>query len=704
MRSHRKTMAFLIPLTKFELFVTMSLILNRELSWLSFNERVLQEAMDTSVPLVERIRFLGIYSSNLDEFFRVRVATVRRMKAIDKEKIGGFNGTPEDLLEEIRRIVLVQQKSFEWAYKKILIDFTKHNVFHITQRDLNPAQEIELRAFYEEKLRHAIVPLILDKKTPFPRLKDYQIYLAVKMIYTTAKKVRYTLVQIPSQFSRFYQLKDGEKQQIILIDDIIRLNLRAIFSIFNFDEIEAHTFKFTRDAELDLDDDLSESFIEKIEKSVKNRKKGEPLRFVYDQQMPEDMLEYLLDGLNLKQGVNTIPGGRYHNFKDFSKFPDFNNKSFVYPAMPPLIHPLLEGQRSVFKAILEQDVLLHFPYHKFTYVVDLISEAAIDPKVVSIKINLYRVAEDSQVMNALMNAVSNGKQVTVVFELQARFDEENNLNWSERLKENGADVYYGLPQRKIHSKLLHIKRITGKKTQIVSYVGTGNFHEGTAKIYSDLALLTSNKKITNEVGKVFELIETGNESYPFEELIVSPFNSREKILNLIDNEIKFAKNGNDGFIKIKINNLVDNVMIEKLYKASQAGVKIEMIVRGICTLVPSAPKISENIKVISIVDRYLEHTRFMIFGNNKAPLYFISSADWMERNLNSRIEVTTPIYDDLLKKEIDIIFNYQWKGNVKVRILDKNMKNCYRRKNGKKPFRAQFELYQRYSKKTKDVY
>jgi polyphosphate kinase len=680
----------------------MSLILNRELSWLSFNERVLQEAMDINVPLVERIRFLGIYSNNLDEFFRVRVAAVRRMKSFDKEKIEGFNGTPAELLDEIRRIVLEQQKSFEWAYKKILIDFGKHNVFHITEKDLNSNQEKELRKFYQEKLRHAIVPLILDKKTPFPRLKDYHIYLAVKMKYSTADKVRYALVQIPSQFSRFYQLEDGNKKQVIMIDDIIRLNLRSIFSIFNFDEIDAHTFKFTRDAELNLDDDLSESFIEKIEKSVKLRKKGEPLRFVYDQNMPEDLIEHLLSGLNLKQGINTIPGGKYHNFKDFSKFPDFNIKEFVYPTMPPLKHVLLEGKRSIFKAILEQDVMLHFPYHKFTYVVDLLSEAAIDPKVISIKINVYRVAHDSQVMNALMNAVSNGKEVTVIFELQARFDEENNLNWSERLKENGANVLYGSPQRKIHSKLLQIQRVTGNKTQTVTFVGTGNFHEGTANIYGDLAILTANKKIALEVGKVFELIENGNEKIQFHHLMVSPFNTRQNILTLIDNEIKFAKKGRKALIKIKINNLVDIEMIEKLYKASEAGVKIDVIVRGICTLVPKDPIRSANIKVISIIDRYLEHARFMIFGNGDDPLHFISSADWMERNLNSRIEVTAPVFDENLKKEIDLIFDYQWKGNVKVRVLDKSMNNRYRKNDVKKPFRAQFELYEYYRKFSKD--
>ncbi|MFA7273602.1 MAG: polyphosphate kinase 1 [Crocinitomicaceae bacterium] len=681
----------------------MGSVLNRELSWLSFNARVLQEAMDPTVPLVERMRFLGIYSSNMDEFFRVRVANVRRMKAFSTEKIEGFKGTPAQLLETIQQVVMDQQKSFEWAYKKILVDFGKHNVFHITEKDLNPAQEIELRQFYEDKLRHVIVPLILEKKTPFPRLRDYQIYLAVKMKYTTANKVRYALVQIPTQYPRFYQLKDGDKHQVIMMDDIIRLNLKSIFSIFNFEEIEAYTFKFTRDAELNLDDDLSENFIEKIEKSVKLRKKGDPVRFVYDQKMPSDMLDYLLQGLSVKKGMNTLPGGKYHNFKDFTKFPDFGNKEFVYPKMPPLKHAYLEGKRSIFKAILEKDVLLHFPYHRFTYVVDLLSEAAIDPKVLSIKINVYRVAEHSQIMNALMNAVSNGKNVTVIFELQARFDEENNLYWSNRLKENGANVFYGLPHRKIHSKLLQIKRETAGKIQTVSYIGTGNFNEETSKFYGDLALLTSDKHIAHEVEKVFELIESGNERVHFHKLLVSPFNIRRKLLSLIDEEIRLAKEGKKAFIRLKVNNLVDSQMIDKLYKASHAGVKIEMIVRGICTLIPNEPGRSENIKVVSLIDRYLEHTRFMIFGNAGKPLYFISSADWMARNLNNRIEVTVPILDEQLKKEIDLIFDYQWKGNVKVRILDKEMRNRYVRKDGKLPFRAQFELYQYYKGLEKQI-
>lgn len=670
--------------------------LNRELSWLSFNERVLQEAMDTNVPLVERIRFLGIYSNNLDEFFRVRVANVRRMVLIDDNDIQGFKGTSKELFDEIRTRVMDQQKLFERTYKKILVDFAKHGIYHITENELNEEQKIELKAFYENTLRHAVVPIILDADHPFPRLRDYRIYLGVKMSYPDKKKVRYAAVQIPQQFSRFYLLNNGEKQQVIILDDILRLNLESIFGIFNFSHIEAFTFKFTRDAELNLDDDISVSFFEKIEKSIKNRKKGAPVRFVYDKEMPNDLLVFLLNGLNVKLGVNTIPGGKYHNFKDFRKFPDFDLPEFVYPKLPPLIHKDLEGKRSIFKTILEKDILLHFPYQKFTYIVDLLREAAIDPKVKSIKINVYRVSYNSQIMNALMIAVSNGKEVTVVFELQARFDEQNNLYWSDLMRENGAKVVYGFPEMKIHSKLLQIKRVTGKKTQIVTYIGTGNFHEDTAKVYGDLALLTANPKISAEVKKVFQLMESNPRRGVFRHLMVSPFNTRRKITSLIQNEILIAKSGKPAFIRIKINNLVDEQLIKKLYQASQAGVKVQMIIRGICCLIPQLPKKSTNIEVISIVDRYLEHARFMIFGNGGDPKYFISSADWMERNLDKRIEVSCPILDPAIKKEIDLIFDYQWQGNVKARLLDESMSNSYRQTESKKIFRAQLELYKHY--------
>jgi polyphosphate kinase len=676
----------------------MTLLINRELSWLSFNERVLQEAMDKTVPLVERIRFLGIYSNNLDEFFRVRVANLRRMQVIGDAKIDGFSGTPDELLEEIRTEVLKQQKSFEWAYRKILVDFARHNVFHITHKQLSKVQKKELTNFYEDKLRHAIVPIILDETTPFPRLKDHGIYLAVKMKYLDKSKIRYALVQIPYEFSRFHEIREGESRKIIMMDDIIRMNLRSIFSIFKYKKIEAYTFKFTRDAELNLDDDISLSFFDKIEKSVKLRKKGEPLRFVYDQRMPEDLLHYLLQGLKLKVGVNTIPGGKYHNFKDFRSFPDFGNPDFVYPPMPPLKAKEFENQRSIFKAVLEKDILLHFPYQRFTYVVDLLREAAIDPKVTEIKINVYRVAEKSQILNALRTAVSNGKKVVIMFELQARFDEENNLLWADRLREEGALVLFGNPNRKVHSKLLQIRRMREDEEQVVSYIGTGNFHEGTATVYGDLALLTANKEIAEEVDNVFEFIQ-GKKPKKFKHLIVSPMNTRSRILELIENEISFAKAGKKSFIKIKLNNLVDEKIIAKLYEASNAGVKIKMMIRGICCLVPKVEGFSKNISVLSLVDRYLEHARFFIFSNDGDPLYYISSADWMERNFDNRIEVTCPILHENLKREMDLIFDYQSNGNVKVRYLNKDLTNRYRRTNAEVPFRAQFELYKYYKEK-----
>lgn len=674
--------------------------LNRELSWLSFNERVLQEAKDPSVPLVERVRFLGIYSNNMDEFFRVRVANVRRMMLIDKNDIQGFSGTAKELFEKIRLVVMEQQKAFERTYTRILVDLSRHQVFHITEKDLTEGQIPELLDFFNKQLKHAIVPIMLDAKHPFPRLKDYQIYLAVKLIYADKKKVRYAVIQIPEEFSRFYELTKGNKRMVIILDDIIRMNLASIFSIFNFEKIQAHTFKCTRDAELNLDDDISVSIFEKIEKSVKLRKKGVPLRFVYDQNMPEDLLQFLLNGLGMKKGINTIPGGKYHNFKDFRKFPHFNNPDFVYPKREQLIHPYLYNKRSIFKVVQEKDVLLHFPYQKFSYLVDLLREAAIDPKVRSIKINVYRVAHNSQIMNALMNAVSNGKEVTTVFELQARFDEENNLYWSNKLKENGARVLFGTPKEKIHSKLLQIKRVSGKKTQLLSYIGTGNFHEGTAQVYGDLALLTANKEISREVAKVFDLIESKSKRVMFRHLLVSPNNNRRRIYRLIENEIAHAKAGKKTFIKIKMNNLVDEQIIQKLYKASKAGVKIKLIVRGICCLKPGLPKKSENIEVISIVDRYLEHARFMIFGNANQPLYYLTSADLMVRNLDKRVEVGTPIYDPAIQNELDFIFSTQWKGNVKARIIDKKMKNEYRDE-GEDPFRAQDELYKHYKKLAK---
>ena len=675
-------------------------LINRELSWLSFNERVLQEAMDPTVPLTERMRFLGIYSNNLDEFFRVRVANLKRIIEVKNEKVQGFKGTAEDLYIEIRKVVLKQQQLFENAYEQIKSEFQKDNIHFIDESACTTLELKELDDFFHEQLKHAIFPILLDKKRPLPKLRDYSIYLGVKIVSKT--KVRYALIQIPTDYSRFFILRKGEQTNVILIDDIIRLYLNEIFAVYQADQIEAYTFKFTRDAELDLDDDLSLSFFEKIEKSLKQRKKGQPVRFVYDAQMPNDLLLFLLQQLNLKKGVNTIPGGRYHNFKDFIRFPDFGNTSYRFQPQIPSPHPDFIHCKSLISKINTKDVLLHFPYQQFDHVVDLLREASLDAKVKEIKINIYRVAKNSEVMNALLACIFNGKQVTVIFELQARFDEENNLWWSNRLKEYGANVIYGLQNLKVHSKLLQIKRSSEGKITYITYIGTGNFNEATAGIYTDLGLLTADKEISLEVSRVFGMLENNLERHAFRHLLVSPFNTRRKLMALIEREIKFAKAKKPAHIRLKFNNLTDIKMIDKLYAASKAGVKIELIIRGICCLKPGVKGLSDNISAISIVDRYLEHARFFIFSNNGKPEYFISSADWMERNLDQRVEVGTILKDPSIQQQIDLIFEYQLKGSVKARSISADYKNAYSKRN-LPPFHAQRELYEHYKRFSEEV-
>jgi polyphosphate kinase len=672
-------------------------LINREISWLSFNERVLQEALDDTVPIIERMRFLGIYSNNMDEFFRVRVAFVRRMVSLNKKEISGFEGTPAELLDEIRNVVMRQQIKFQVAYKKILKELEEENIFHVTHEELSAEQVIELEHYFKQELQHAIVPIILTKKNPFPHLKDSGIYLAVEMFMEGKMKRRMALIQIPNEFPRFYLMKSGDTQKIILLDDIIRLNLKTIFSIFVFDHVNAYTFKFSRDAELDIDDDISVSIMEKIRQSVQKRKLGEPVRFVYDEEMSEELLSFMLKNLNLKKGINTIPGGKYHNFKDFMSFPDFGNSDFVFKKRTPIWHQRLVNKRSLLKEIAKGDVMLHYPYQRFDHVVDLLREAAIDPKVKSIKINVYRVAKKSQVMNALINAVLNGKQVFVVVELQARFDEENNLYWANRLKEAGAKVSFGMERLKVHSKLILIHREGSKGDSLVSYIGTGNFHEKTANFYEDIGLLTVDPKIGEEMARIFDILDGFTNDYRFDALVVSPFTTRKLFEELIEHEIENAQKGVEATIRIKFNNLVDSDMINLLYKAGEAGVKIDMIIRGICCLVPEKKGLSENIRVRSIVGRYLEHSRYLIFNNGGSPKYFISSADWMERNLDGRIEVACPIFNEKIQERIENIFEIQWKGNVKSRIIDEFQSNRYFR-DEHDLFTSQDELYDYYKR------
>ncbi|MEO9532191.1 MAG: polyphosphate kinase 1 [Crocinitomicaceae bacterium] len=670
---------------------------NRELSWLSFNQRVLQESLDVTNPLIERIRFLGIYSNNLDEFFKVRVATTRRLVAFGTKKVEGFSGSPQELLAEIKKVVLDQQQLFQLSYEKLLKQLREKHILQTDESHLRPEETDIITDFFESKVRSEIVPIMLSTNRKFPTLQDKGIYLAVKITNFNKSKIKYALIQIPDSVSRFFIIppkKKNELQKVLLLDDIIRYHLADIFSIFTFDKIEAYTFKITRDAELDLDDDISKSFLEKMKDSVEMRKEGKTVRFVYDKAMPLDVLNYLMAAQGLEAGENIIPGGRYHNFKDFMNFPDFGNSTFVYNELPPLQHPAFkEKNKSLIKSILSKDVMITYPFQTFQHVVNLLREAAIDPKVQSIKINLYRVASNSQIINALISAAKNGKKVTVVIELLARFDEQNNINWSNVLEDNGVSVQFGVQNLKVHSKLFLIKRKAGDKIQTIAHIGTGNFHEKTAKIYTDMSLLTADPGITKEVEKVFKIFKNNFDRSVFRELIVSPFNTRRKIITLIDQEIKNANKGEEAYIYLKMNNLVDSSLIKKLYEASKAGVKIKAVIRGICALVPGVKGLSENIEVRSIVGRFLEHSRFMIFAHGGDEKYFITSGDWMGRNLDRRIEVATPIYDKDIQKDIKFMIQACLNDNSKSRIIDKLQKNHRYDGGDIVPYNSQIETY-----------
>lgn len=670
-------------------------LFNRELSWLSFNERVLQESLDLSNPLVERMRFLGIYSNNMDEFYRVRVASLKRLIALGETKVEGYSGGANALLKEIKRVVLEQQRFFELSYQKLMRELREHNILKTDEKQLVGDEADFIQSYFREKIRPEIVPIMLSPKRKFPQLKDGGNYLAIKMTDFGKSKVNYALVEIPANSPRFITIpgKSDEPKKIMLLDDLIRFNLSEIFSIFNFDSIQAHTFKITRDAELDVDDDISKSYLEKMKDSVEMRKMGETVRFVYDAGMPIDQLQYLMDALKLKPGENIIPGGTYHNFKDFMSFPDFGNKEFTFEQRKPVLHPYLKDGASIIKKILARDVLITYPFQDFRHIIDVLREAAIDPKVISIKINLYRVASKSQIINALISAAQNGVKVTAIVELKARFDEANNIAWSNYLEDNGVNVIFGIPNLKVHSKLFIIKRKVGNKTQHIAHIGTGNFHEKTAKIYTDCSLLTANKTITLEVEKIFRIFKNNIDRSVFRELLVSPFNVRRKLNTLINQEIKLAKNGEKASILIKLNNLVDTKIIKKLYEASCEGVEIKCIIRGICALVPGVAGLSENITVRSIVGQYLEHTRIIVFNNGGKEKYYISSADWMTRNIDRRIEVTVPIYDPEIQKDLKFMLEACLQDNQKARIIDSLQKNKNVKSGLKEKYNAQNEIY-----------
>lgn len=665
---------------------------NRELSWLNFNERVLQESEDTSVPLLERLRFLGIFSNNLDEFFRVRVATIKRMAAINT-KFNDFDTNPKDLIKLINKRTIELQHRFEKNYLQILKEFKKEGISIISHKELLPKHLNFIDSYFEENVLPTLVPIML-RDDYFPKLSGNAIYFAIKLI-TQEGNVDYAIMEIPSKIvSRFLVLPTVDNHRyVILLDDIIRYKMHNIFKIFNYKKIDAYTIKVTLDAELDIDDDISKSNIDMLSKGLKRRKTASPVRFIYDNSIPKDLLNYILKNAEPSEDDSIIAAGKYHNFKDFIAFPNVGSKRLIFKDLPPLEHYRLKGKDSIINGIAENDIMLNYPYQSFNYIINLLREAAIDPKVVSIKINLYRVAKNSKIIHALINAVKNGKKVTVIVELRARFDEEANIYWANKLQDQGVKVIFGIPGLKVHAKLILINRKEGKKIVKYGHVGTGNFHEKNASIYTDTSLLTTHTGITNEINKVFRLFKNTYERPTFKHLIVSPFNARRRINALIDNEIKSAQEGREAYIIIKLNNLVDDTVIKKLYKASKNGVKIKLILRGICSLVPGVKGLSENIEIISIVDRFLEHNRLFVFCNNGDELYYLASADWMSRNLDLRIEVACPIYDKNLQKVIKDILNFQLTDNCKARLINTKKNNAYKLTNSAKKIRSQEAIY-----------
>ena len=673
-------------------------IIPRDISWLSFNARVLQEAADPAVPLRERIRFLGIFSNNLDEFFRVRVATLKRMMQFGPKGKMHMEINPEGILEDIQMTVLNQQSEFNRIWDGILGELNDEKIFLITEKNLTKEQADFVRDYYDDEVSPNVIPLMIESIPDFPFLRDKSIYLGVVMWKKeSALRRKFSVIEVPTRFTaRFIILPSPDNEHhIILLEDVIKFNLPEIFSYFGYDQYQANIFKVTRDAEIDIDNDISTTLIQKLEKGLKNRRKGKPVRFVYDKEMDPGLLEYLIRKLNLTKRDNLIPGGRIHNFRHFMDFPKqvFNGKTQY---RKPLDHPLLLEQR-VTDVILERDIMLHFPYHSFNAVIDLVREAAIDPDVTAIKITCYRLARNSKIINALINAVRNGKQVTVMLELRARFDEEANLEWKERLEDEGVKVLIGIPNMKVHAKICLIRKRLNDRIIHYGFVSTGNLNESTSKVYADHCLLTSNRNIMSDVNRLFNYIEhykTGNHFLKAcTTIIPSPVFVRREIMKLIQNEIKVAKKGKQATIIAKMNSLSDEEIIAALYNAAREGVQIKLIIRGVFCMLSENEKFIKPVTAVSIVDEYLEHARVWVFHNGGKEKVFISSADWMVRNLDHRVEASCPILDERLKQEIKDILNIQLQDNVKARWLDNNLNNDYVRTDGAMNIRSQVETY-----------
>ncbi len=681
---------------------------DREKSWLAFNARVLQEAADETVPLLDRLRFLGIFSNNLDEFFRVRFAAIRRLSLSGEtgEKVlGGISA--QQLVKDITEIVIQQQSESLRILNIIERKLEKENIYIINEKEVNREQENFIKDFFIQKVSPALVTIILNDLAEFPLLKDTSGYLAVKLVMRglppdesgvkPKREVRYAVIEFPKTINRFVVLpQNEEKQYVMLLDDVIRFNLANIFNIFDYKSVHAHMIKITRDAELDIDSDMSKSMLEKIGQGVKDRSLGEPVRFVYDQSIGKDTLKFFLTQMGIESTDSIIPGGRYHNRRDYMNFPNLGRYDLLYTPNTPLPVDGLTLEGSILSKIAQKDYLVNAPYQSFAYIIKFLREAALDPKVTAIKITLYRLAKNSQIVSSLINAAKNGKKVTVQIELQARFDEASNISYAEQMQTEGIELIFGIKGLKVHSKICVIERIENGKLKRYGLISTGNFNENTARLYTDVTLFTCHQQILKDISKIFEFFDVNYRIHRYKHLIVSPHYTRARFYKLIDREIANAEQGIESYINLKMNSLSDFPIIDKLYDASRAGVKIKLQIRGICSLIPGVPGMSENIEAISIVDNFLEHSRIYIFGNGGDPDVFISSADFMRRNLDGRVEVTCPIYDADIKMQLIDTFNTGWQGNVKARVHSENLDNKYRTRGDQPVFRAQAETFNYY--------
>ncbi|MEO5910302.1 MAG: polyphosphate kinase 1 [Pelobium sp.] len=669
-------------------------LINREISWLYFNDRVLQEAADKSVPLIERIRFLAIFSSNLDEFYRVRVATINRLVTVVskvKEELG-YN--PKKILNQVKNIVVRQEKKFNLLYEEIIKELAANKIFILNEHQLNVSRGQFVKKYFRDKILSTIVPIIIDDNQPFPELRDRVIYFLVKLTNSQKKtKIKYALIEIPDSLERFLVLPETNNLKfIILLDDIIRYSLDEIFFVFDYAEIETYSIQVTRDAELDLDKNVSDKFIEALSKSLQKRKKGKPMRLLYDSAMPIDMLNTVVSKLDL-HSESLIPGNKYHNFKDFINFPNVGEDYLEYKKIVPLPVKDLSIYKGMLELIKKRDYLINLPYQSFDYIIHFLREAAIDPRVISIHITLYRLAQNSRIVNALINAARNGKKVICLVELKARFDEQANIYWTNRLEEEGIKVNYGITGYKVHTKICMVTRMEKGKKTFYANLATGNFNEKTARIYCDHSLFTADPRITNELNKLFMNIEKKNISKGYKHLIVSPLETRKKLFSFIDREIKNAKAGKKAYMILKMNSLADEQTIKKLYDASNAGVVIKLIIRGMCCLVPGKEGFSENIEVISIIDKFLEHARIWVFANGENEEIYLLSADLMTRNLDHRIEVGFPIYDPEIRQEIRDLLDIQMMDNTKAREINALNNNKYRKTKIRIPYRTQIDSY-----------